>query len=207
MTIALTVGVIIIIGAMLWGPMVSNVEQAKYKVISAEKNDIEIRDYAPMIIAETTVVGEREIAINEGFRLLADYIFGNNTSKDKLAMTAPVIQKTNEKISMTAPVTQQGNNNEWVVRFVMPSQYTMDTLPKPNNDRIKLSEMAGVRYAVIRFAGLGTRKNLSEHEADLKAFIDKKGLQGISAPTYAFFNPPWTIPFLRRNEIMVEIKN
>ena len=123
------VGVVVLaaVAAILLGPIMSNVEQAKYDVVETH-GTIEIRDYAPMIVAEVNVSGDRETAISDGFRKIADYIFGNNISSQKVAMTAPVIQQPSEKIAMTAPVTQQGGEGVWLVRFVMPSSYTMQTL-------------------------------------------------------------------------------
>ena len=103
---------VVLLGAALWGPIVSNVEQPEYKVAQSCGN-IEIRDYAPMIVAEAEVTGERREAIGKGFRLIADYIFGNNTASKKVAMTAPVTQQASEKIAMTTPVTQQGEGNSW----------------------------------------------------------------------------------------------
>lgn len=193
-----------VIGAAAWGPIVSNVEQAKYEVVESQ-GDIQIRDYAPMIVAEAEVTGERKEAINQGFRIIADYIFGNNVPKQNVAMTAPVIQQPSEKIAMTAPVTQEGAGNGWKVRFVMPASYTMDTLPKPNNEAVKLEKIPAKRFAVIRFSGMAGEDSLIEHTDTLNAFITEKNLNTISQPTFAFFNPPWTLPFLRRNEVMVEI--
>ncbi|MDX1697161.1 MAG: heme-binding protein, partial [Thiohalobacterales bacterium] len=143
---------IIILAAVLWGPIVSNVEQPKYEVIESQ-GAIEIRDYAPMIVAEVSVPGDREKAIGDGFRLIADYIFGNNASAQEVAMTAPVIQQPGEKIAMTAPVTRQGEEDVWVVRFVMPSEYSLQTLPRPNNAQVIIKAVAGSRFAVIRFSG------------------------------------------------------
>jgi effector-binding domain-containing protein len=194
-----------VIGAAAWGPIVSNVEQAKYEVVESH-GAIEIRDYAPMIVAEAEVSGERKESINQGFRMIADYIFGNNEPAQKVAMTAPVIQQPSEKIAMTAPVIQQGVGNQWKVRFVMPANYTMETLPKPNNKQVKLEKIPAKRFAVIRFSGMGDNDSLKENEEKLKTFIDEKGLKSVSVATYAFFNPPWTLPFLRRNELMVEVK-
>ena len=205
MAAALIVCAVILLGAALWGPIVSHVEQAQYIVIDSNKN-IEIRDYAPMLVAEAIVKGKREDAINAGFKILADYIFGNNISKNKISMTAPVTQQENEKISMTAPVMQQGNENEWIVRFVMPSHYMLDTLPKPHSEKVKLLEIPGSRFAVIRFSGTATKESIASHENDLKAFINQKNFESILPPTYAFFNPPWTLPPLRRNEIMIGVK-
>lgn len=193
-----------ILAAILWGPIVSNVEQAKYDVVETH-GSIEIRDYAPMIVAEVSVTGDREKAISDGFRMIADYIFGNNISSQEVAMTAPVIQQASETIAMTAPVTQQGGGEDWVVRFVMPSDYTMQTLPKPNNPDVRLNEIAEKRFAVIRFSGLARPKSLEKHTRELEAFIQARNLQTHSGAIYAFFNPPWTLPFLRRNEVMIEI--
>ena len=121
---------VVLLGAGLWGPLVSNVEQPKYQVVESS-GDIEIRDYPPMIVAEAEVSGDRRDAIGKGFRFIADYIFGNNTTAQKVPMTAPVTQQGSEKIAMTAPVTQQGDGNTWRVRFIMPSSYTMRRCPSP----------------------------------------------------------------------------
>ena len=195
---------IVILGAVMWGPAMSNVEQAKYNVVESS-GSIEIRDYAPKIIAQTEVAGERKEAINQGFRLIADYIFGNNTSAQKVAMTAPVIQQESEKIAMTAPVMQTGNDNNWSVAFVMPGEYTIETLPKPNNNLVKLIEVPGKRFGVMRFTGLAGQESLKTNTDKLNAYIKSQNLNSISAPAYAFYNPPWTLPFMRRNEVMIEI--
>lgn len=195
---------VFLLGAALWGPIVSNVERPKYKVIESS-NNIEIRDYAPMIVAEAEVSGDRREAINKGFRIIADYIFGNNTAAQKVPMSAPVTQQQSEKIAMTAPVTQQEDGENWRVRFVMPSSYTMDTLPKPNNPAVKLKEIPTKRFAVIRFSGMGGEDSLRRHTNELNEFISAKNLSPLSPPTYAFYNPPWTLPFLRRNEVIVEV--
>lgn len=191
-------------GAALWGPIVSNVEQAGYKVIETH-GAIEIRDYAPMIVAQTEVSGARDEAISKGFRTIADYIFGNNTAQQKVAMTAPVIQQPSEKIAMTAPVIQQGEGDQWQVRFVMPSEYRMDTLPTPKNDAVDIKEIPGKRFVVIRFSGMADEEMLAEQTTTLNAFLKERGLEPLSPPAYAFFNPPWTLPPLRRNEVMVEV--
>jgi SOUL heme-binding protein len=156
-----------LLAAALWGPIVSNVEQPKYTVVERSGN-IEIRDYPPMIVAEADVRGERREAIGNGFRVIADYIFGNNTSAQKVPMTAPVTQEGNEKIAMTAPVTQQADDNSWRVRFIMPSEYTMETLPKPNNPAVKLKEVAAKRFAVIRFSGMAGEDSLNRHTEELR---------------------------------------
>lgn len=195
---------IAVLGAALWGPIVSNVEQANYMVIEKQGN-LEIRDYSPMIVAEAEASGERKMAINQGFRIIADYIFGNNISSQNVAMTAPVTQQQSEKIAMTAPVTQQGDGDHWKVRFIMPAEQTLQTLPKPNNDSVTLKEIPSKRFAVIRFSGMAGSESLKSHTEELNSFLRTKSLAALSTPTYAFYNPPWTLPFLRRNEVMVEI--
>ncbi|STX39529.1 SOUL family heme-binding protein [Legionella feeleii] len=187
----LLVGIILTMAAILWGPLVSNVEQTKYKVVESF-GGIEIRDYSGMIVAEVQVPGDRKDAANKGFRLLAGYIFGENELKNKIAMTAPVIQES--------------VGNEWKVRFIMPSYYSMERLPTPNNTAVKLTTMQGGRFVVIRFSGLANERNLKEHQQKLVDFVRTKKLKPISELIYAFFNPPWTLPLLRRNEIMIEIK-
>ena len=108
-------------------------------------------------------------------------------------------------MAMTAPVTQQDNNGKWVVRFVMSAPYSVATLPKPNNAEVTLKEMPDKRFAVIRFSGMGSEDNLKKHSDELDLFIKTNNLKPLSKPVYAFYNPPWTLPFMRRNEVMVEI--
>lgn len=200
--------VILVVAALcaaLWGPIISRVEQAKYTVVKSYDN-IEIRNYAPLIIAQVQVSGDRQKAINQGFRILADYIFGNNTSTQKIKMTAPVTQQPNNKISIATPFMQTTDGNSWFIQFVMPASYTSQTLPKPNNPSINIKELPKSHYAVIRFSGTASELNLKKHTEKLQYFISANHLATISEPIYAFFNPPWTLPFLRRNEVMVEIR-
>lgn len=169
--------------------VLTTVSEPTYKVL-AQQEAIEEREYMPLIVAEVTTRGERDDAANAGFRLLADYIFGNNTSQQKLAMTAPVQQQA------------AGGDGAWQVRFVMPAGYTMATLPKPNNPAVRLIERPAERFVVIRFSGTSSAANLGEHLAMLERYVQDKQLKVTGAPQYAFYNPPWTLPFLRRNEIM-----
>lgn len=182
----------------------SNVEQPDYKIV-ASKGDIEIRDYAPMILAEVEVSGERKQAIREGFKMLADYIFGNNTSNVKMEMTAPVTNRISEKIAMTAPVIQEQHRDKWKVRFVMPKKYSLETLPKPNSKDVVLIPVPAKRFAVLRFSGFPDDEKIKQHKEELKAYILAEAMKPIGEPILAFYNPPWTLPFLRRNEVMIEI--
>ena len=197
------IALILIVG-VLAGPVMSNVEKPDYKVIQSEQN-IEIRQYEPMIIAEVEVDGKREDAIGDGFRLLADYIFGNNTVQQVISMTAPVQQKENQKIAMTAPVQQQSTGKSWRMSFVMPSKYSMDSLPVPNNNRVRLKEILTKKFVVIEFSGTNSNENVTEHENQLMNYIEENQIKINDSPKYAFYNPPWSLPFLRRNEVMIEI--
>ncbi|MEI8344587.1 MAG: heme-binding protein [Candidatus Omnitrophota bacterium] len=176
------------------------IEMPSYKVIR-RSGPIEVRGYSPVLSAEVEVDGERSKAINAGFRLLADYIFGNNEPKKAIAMTAPVIQQKGQKIAMTAPVVQSKAGQLWKVRFTMPSCYTPESLPKPNNPRIRIVPMPVWRAVVLRFSGSWTEGNWRKHLSRLDAFVKKEGLVVGGEPVYLFYNPPWTLPFLRRNEI------
>jgi hypothetical protein len=189
---------------MLWGSVVSATEEARYQVIESH-DTIELRDYLPMIVAETQTTGDRETAIKAGFRIIADYIFGNNQPERKVEMTAPVIQQASQKIPMTAPVLQQSDNGRWDVRFVMPASFTMATLPRPNNPLVTLRQISAHRYAVIRFSGWASTDSLKEETDTLMAFVRARQLNMQSSPIYGFYDPPWTLPFLRRNEVMVEV--
>ena len=198
------IALILIVGGLLAGPVMSNVEKPDYKVIQTERN-IEIRQYEPMIIAEVEVDGKREDAIREGFRLIADYIFGNNTVQRDIAMTAPVQQQESQKIAMTAPVQQQSTGRSWQISFVMPSKYSMESLPEPNNDRVRLKEILTKKFIVIEFSGTNSKENVTKHENQLMNYIEANQIKIIDSPKYAFYNAPWTLPFMRRNEVMIEI--
>ncbi|MBW4491080.1 MAG: heme-binding protein [Trichocoleus desertorum ATA4-8-CV12] len=191
----------------------SKSEEPKYTVLQSY-GDIEIRQYEPKIVAETVVKAERGKANNDAFGILAGYIFGQNISvtqpqkSEKIAMTAPVMQQAaSQAIAMTTPVTQTGdqNTNTWAVQFFMPSTYSMATLPKPKDDRINLKELPGSKVAAIHFSGNAGDKQLREQEAKLRDFLSQQRIEAKGAATYAFYDSPFTLPMLKRNEVMVEI--
>lgn len=192
-----------IIIIIIWQWLAYRVAKPDYIILKSDKN-IEIRQYPALIVAQVIMEGERYFAINAGFRLLADYIFGNNRPKQKIAMTAPVMQQ-GVNIRMTVPVTQQMISDRWVVRFVMPADFSMETLPKPNNEMISLLTISPGQYVVIRFSGSNTDKNLRAHQQTLFNYIVKNKLAAVGNPIMAFYNPPWILPFLRRNEIMIAL--
>ena len=180
------------------------IESPKYTVELSEK-PFEIRQYAPSIVANVHMDGDRSDAVSAGFRILASYIFGDNQLKEKLAMTAPVTQSSSVKIPMTAPVQQEAARGGWDIRFVMPAAYTLNTLPKPGDARITLVAIPGRRTAAIAFTGFWSDSNFKSHQEQLSQFLVKHSLTAVAAPIYAYYNAPWTPWFLRTNEVIVEI--
>ena len=139
---------------------VAKYEEPTHTVVEM-REPFEIRQYPERVVAQAEVRGERDKAINSGFRAIADYIFGNNSPGEKIAMTAPVTQqKAGQKIPMTTPVTQQAEGDIWRVRFFMPSSYSLETLPKPNNPQVQLLAAPPQKVAVLRFSGRWTEANL-----------------------------------------------
>jgi len=202
----IAVAAILVVCAGLSGTIMSLVEQPAYTVVRSFE-DVEVRDYPPMIVAEVEVSGERKEAINAGFRQIADYIFGNNSPARKIPMTAPVTQQAGEKVAMTAPVSQQAAGGIWKVRFVMPSGYTLETLPTPNNAAVKLIAVPAERFAAIRFSGLAGGETIARYKQRLFDRLAEQALKSEGEAVMAFYNPPWTLPFLRRNEILVKIRS
>ena len=182
--------------------------EPEFKLILKE-DKFEIREYAPKIIAQVEVFGDFDDASSKGFKILADYIFGNNTSNDgnsRIEMTAPVeIEAISQKINMTKPILAEGNDNNWIVSFIMPNEFTLKTLPKPNNKSIKIFSLPKEKYAVIIFSGLIRESSYLEKENLLIRFIEEKNLKTSGEIKIARYNPPWTLPFFRRNELMVKV--
>jgi hypothetical protein len=185
------------------GPCMA-IERPQYSV-EFSQSPCEVRDYAPTIVASVQVSGSREEAVNAGFRILAGYIFGDNQTQSKIAMTAPVTQSAGQKIAMTAPVEQSMTQTGWDIRFTMPAAYTMSTLPQPRDARVHLLEVPARRTAAISFSGFWSDSNLKSHQAQLLEFLKKHQLAAVSAPVYAFYDPPWTPWFWRTNEVLIEI--
>lgn len=186
------------------------IEEPDFALIE-QSGDFELRVYAPMIVAETLVNGPMDKASNAGFRLIAGYIFGKNTSQggdaQKVKMTTPVTMKpVSEKIAMTSPVSMQVEGDQWRVQFVMPREYTMDSLPTPDNPAVTLREVPQAYYAVLRFSGLAGEKKQAKKTTELMAWMKEQGIDPVGPPALARYNPPWTLPFLRRNEIMIEYR-
>jgi hypothetical protein len=171
--------------------------------LGLKQGAFEVRDYPALVVAEVTVGGDREQASNAGFRLLAGYIFGGNTRRQSIPMTAPVVQgrPAGEQIPMTAPVTQSAAGDAWVVQFVMPAGSVESEMPTPNDARVKLKTLPATRYAVVRFSGVAGEKDVAEKSKQLDAFITKHQMQANGPPLLARYDPPWTPWFMRRTEI------
>ena len=183
-------------------------EEPEFKIILKD-GQIEIREYTPKIIAQVKVFGDFDESSSKGFKILADYIFGNNESIDgnsRIEMTAPVeMEAVSQKIDMTTPILTEGNNNTWIISFIMPDNFTLATLPKPKNKQIKIISLPREKYAVIVFSGLIRESSYQEKENLLNKFIKKKNLKTSGEIKIARYNPPWTLPFFRRNELMIKV--
>ena len=204
-----------------WLP-VRSIEKPVYSVMS-EADGYEIREYAPYIIAETIISGakSRDDAAQKGFPIVAGYIFGDNTTKDKIAMTAPVntevddsekiamtVPVNTEKIAMTAPVNTEAEDTEgtYKISFVMPSKYTLNTLPTPNDSRVELREVPARKVAVKRFSWSNSESTFKKQEAEFLAALARDDVETVGVVNIARYNVPWTIPFMLRNEVQIEIK-
>jgi len=172
------------------GCFMVDAEEAKYKVVENE-DKFEIRDYAPQIVAETTVEGSLEDAGDKAFSRLFKYITGNNS--------------LNSKIAMTSPVGQQKSGDKWLVSFVMPVAYTMKKLPKPKDSRIRLRQIPARRMATIRYSGFWSEERYLKNMSELKVWMKRKGLAGIGNPIWARYNSPYRLWFMRRNEVLIQL--
>ena len=174
---------------------------------------VEIREYAPRIAAETTVAAGEMAARNEGFRRLAGYIFGANHARTTIAMTAPVAQSRaaqsraaqSRTIAMTAPVAQEKAESGYVIRFFMPPEFTMQTLPVPDDPAVRLVPVPAEMVAVLRFTGSTAPDAVAGKGAELLQALGSGRWQPAGQPVGWFYDPPWTLPFLRRNEVAVGV--
>ena len=181
------------------------VEEAEYTVIRQD-GDIEIREYADAIIAETVVDDKFEDAGNRAFRKLFGYIGGDNRSQSEIAMTAPVSQeKRSEKIAMTSPVGQQKSGDGWAVSFMMPASYTMETIPQPTDPSVVIRQIPAHRVAAIRYSGFWSEEKYQEHLEELNVWIKNENQEVAGQPVWARYNAPFTPWFMRRNEILIPV--
>ena len=205
---------LLLTSALLLSGAAMATEEPKYTVLK-QTEDFELRRYDEQLVAQTWVTGDQDTASRAGFKILADYIFGNNSAANgesrKISMTAPVTMQPetkkgsgeSQKIAMTAPVSIQQTEDKWRVQFTMPSQYTLQTLPKPNNPNIEIVEVPAQTYSVIKFSGLAGTEKVAAKTKELQSWMQGQNLTITGKPELARYNPPWTLPFMRRNEIMI----
>jgi SOUL heme-binding protein len=189
-----------------WGYFSSRVENAEYSVLESRKG-YEIRLYPKHIVAQTVVKGSYKDALNKGFNIVAGYIFGGNTKKESIAMTSPVVENSlkSEAIAMAAPVTATVEGESHTIAFGMPRSYTMETLPIPTDERVKIITIPEKKMAVIRFSWFRTDPRVQSKKQELLDILKKDNFTVVDVPQYAGYNAPWTPPWMTRNEVLVEI--
>lgn len=207
MTRFVLAGVVVLsIGILTMAGDAMSVEKLAYRTIEQEGR-FELRMIEPHVVAETFVEGDFEDVGSEGFRRLVDYIGGANRTQARISMTAPVVQEpASEEIAMTAPVAQEKVGDRYRITFVMPSEYTLESLPQPTDPRIRLRAEPERRVAAIRYSGLWSRARYEDHERSLYEWIQQRGLEPIGEPVWARYDPPFMPWFLRRNEILIEVR-
>lgn len=187
---------------LVWSPVMA-IDEPPYSVVRAD-DTLEVRRYAPYLVAETLVNAPADEAGNQGFRILAGYIFGGNKGARSIAMTAPVAL-TPTKIAMTAPVAQGASDGGYLIQFAMPREWTLETLPEPTDPRVKRRAIPARTIAVIRYTGTWSQSRYDEHLKTLQEALAQRGLTWHGEPVWARYDPPWKPWFLRRNEIWLEL--
>lgn len=187
--------------AFIWQSyFMSKAPSPKYEILSSSDN-IELRKYPELILAGVAEDGPRKVALSHGFKQLSDYIFGNN-------MPADGSSHQGVKVEMTAPVVQHGNHmgNKWDIFFIMPEEYCLGDLPIPNNHNVKLTEQHEQKILAIRFSGFNSDSNLNKHLHELQAYAAHHNIHVRKEIVMAYYDPPWVLPFIRRNEIWLQVK-
>ena len=208
---SLLAGLIILLqaGCSLVG--IRSTAEPDYAVLKTEE-PFEVREYEPLVIAEILVDASFDEAGKIAFKRLFGYISGDNAAASEIAMTAPVMAldengSGGEKISMTAPVTGQQTAQGWRYAFVLPSGYTLANAPLPTNPEVRLSQVPARQVAVVRFSGSRSETAYARNLSLLRQWMRQNQLEAGSLPRVAGYDPPWTLPFLRRNEVMIDIKS
>ena len=185
------------------------IETPKYKILEKDGH-IELRKYDGYITANIEIKADSyKSAGSRAFGVLADYIFGNNTKNSKIAMTAPVISQkpaTSEKIAMTAPVTTAKlDNQKYVISFTMPASYSLEDLPKPNNENVIIKTIPSHKVVAIRFSGYTSEGDIEKKSAELREWTNKREIKLGSQPSVLRYDPPWKPGIMRRNEVCFNV--
>lgn len=185
---------------------IRTVELLDFTIIEKEGN-FDIRQYQDYWVAYTVVEGEYKKSTSEAFGRLFRYISGNNSQQMKIAMTGPVMQQQEgEKIAMTGPVLQQKIGTNWVMEFVLPSKYNESSPPEPLDSDVRVVRKTGYKAAAIRYSGNLSEERFSDKKSELLDLVIQKKLQPVGEPFSAGYDPPWTLPFLKRNEVLVVVE-
>jgi DNA gyrase inhibitor GyrI len=185
---------------------IRSASEPKYQIL-VDSDKIEIRQYPPMVVAQTAVNTDYKDSSSQGFNRLAGYIFGNNKNEQKMSMTAPVFQEQEFAImDMMVPVIQQKTQKVWLMAFVLPQNYTVSSAPTPLDSAVLIKDMPSKKVAVIKYSGSLSEHGIEEKSEELKHWLFKKGYKPISTSRSAAYDPPWTLPFLRRNEVHIDIE-
>lgn len=195
---------LLLVGLTAGGGLAMALEQPDYEVLERQ-GAFELRRYEPHIVAETYVDADFESAGNAGFRRLADFIFGNNRSRRRLPAAGSSAGGGSEKIAMTAPVNMHKEGDLYRITFMMPSSYTMETLPEPINPQVRIREIPARLMAALRYSGTWSRLRYEDHQTELEAWIAARGWQPADEPILARYDPPFKPWFLRRNEVLIPI--
>jgi effector-binding domain-containing protein len=197
---------VIPVSIILLGSLAMAIEKAKYNVLE-KKGRFEIRQYEKQVLAETFVEGDFEDVGNEGFRRLYDYISGKNRNQQSISMTAPVTQENSSvKIAMTAPVSQEKRQNRWRITFMMPAEFSLETLPEPLDQRVRMVEEPGRLMAAVKYSGTWSNKSYEANRERLLEFIKEEGLRQVGTEIWARYDPPFMPWFLRRNEVLIPVE-
>ncbi len=185
---------------------IRSASEPKYQIL-VDSDKIEIRQYPPMVVAQTAVNTDYKDSSSQGFNRLAGYIFGNNKNEQKMSMTAPVFQEQEFAImDMMVPVMQQKTQKVWLMAFVLPQNYTVSSAPTPLDSAVLIKDMPSKKVAVIKYSGSLSEQGIEEKSEELKHWLFKKGYKPISTSRSAAYDPPWTLTFLRRNEVHIDIE-
>lgn len=197
-----TINMCLLTGCSFFG--VQTVEEPNYKVISEEDN-FEIREYEEIVLVDTYTDKSYDLAMDENFKRLFDYIQGKNIKKQKISMTAPVIMENKDTLN-TVLLFEEKTKTGWKMSFSLPKDFTFETAPKPENKIVKLRKVPAKKVAIAEFSGRWKLDNFNKVSKELQAWLKDNDIKAISSPRGAAFNPPWAIPALRRNEVHIDVE-